>query len=171
MAKKLGELQYVLKTSSAANATTGTSTLTLSEGQQTTVQDSVVKVKTISETVGACTVAAGQAACTADKGTMAAELSTGGTSGEFATRYALADTDRLAVLDSEAPAAESLILVGGQLVNTITAQTLQGTDVRIDRAGVKVVKEIGNRIVVAGYTAEDTSAAAAQFISELLAKA
>jgi len=172
MAKKLGELQYYLK-SSGTNISAGTAVSTLAEGQQVTVQDSTVKVKSISQTVGACSVSGGTSGCTADKGAMKAVLDVAGapSSAEFSMPYQFSATERLVVLDSEAPTAESLILVGGQLVNTVTQRTISGTDVKIDKPGVKVVKAVSDqRIVVAGYNAEDTTAAASQFISELLAK-
>jgi len=170
MAKKLGEFQFSLK-SPGVNATSGVSTITLSEGGQVTVQDSVVKLTSISMTVGACTVAGGNASCTADTGTMKAVLDTGAESMEVLVPYKLSATDRLVYLDSDAPTNEKLILVGGQFVNTLTAEALTGSDVQIDKPGVRVVTVIGNNIVVAGYTADDTQAAAAQFISELLESA
>ena len=172
MAKKLGEFQFFVKPSSSS-VEAGTSTQTLSEGQQVTVQDSTVKVTSISETVGACSVSGGSAACTASNEGMSAVLDVAGTpsSASFAVPYAFGASDRLVVLDSEAPSAESLILVGGQLVNTVTASTIAGTDVKIDTPGVKVVSAVSDqRIVVAGYTAADTQEAAAQFVSQLLAQ-
>ena len=158
---------------SSSSVEAGTSTQTLSEGQQVTVQDSTVKVKQISETVGAYSVSGGQSACTASSEGMSAVLDIAGTpaSTTFAVPYNMSATERLVVLDSEAPSAESLILVGGHLVNTLTASAIAGTDVKIDKPGVKVVSAVSdNRIVVAGYTAQDTQDAASQFISELLAQ-
>jgi len=172
MAKKLGELQYFIKPSESS-VQEGTSIQTLSEGQQVPVQDSIVKVKSISATVGACSVSGGESACTASSEGMSAVLDVAGTptSETFAVPYKMSPTERLVVLDSEAPSAESLILVGGQLVNTLTASAIAGTDVKIDKPGVKVVSAVSdNRIVVAGYTAQDTQEAAAQFIAELLAQ-
>lgn len=172
MAKKLGEFQYYLMPSSST-VQEGTLTQTLSEGQQVSVQESTVKVKEISATVGACSVSGGSAACTASSAGMSAVLDVAGTpaSATFAVPYKMSSTERLVVLDSEAPTAESLILVGGQLVNSLTASAIAGTDVKIDKPGVKVVSAVSdNRIVVAGYTAEDTQQAAADFISELLAQ-
>ncbi|MEM3369888.1 MAG: S-layer protein [Candidatus Micrarchaeia archaeon] len=172
MAKKLGEFQYFLMPSSST-VSEGTSTQTLSEGQQVTVQESTVKVKEISATVGACSVSGGSAACTASSAGMSAVLDVAGTpaSASFAVPYKMSSTERLVVLDSEAPTAESLILVGGQLVNSLTASAIAGTDVKIDKPGVKVVSAVSdNRIVVAGYTADDTQQAAADFISQLLAQ-
>ncbi|MEM3771137.1 MAG: S-layer protein [Candidatus Micrarchaeia archaeon] len=172
MARKFGEFQYFIMPSTSS-VEAGTLTRTFSEGEQVTVQESTVKVKEISATVGACTVAGDSASCTASSAGMSAVLDVAGTptSATFAVPYKMSPTERLVVLDSEAPTAESLILVGGQLVNTLTASAIAGTDVKIDKPGVKVVSAVSdNRIVVAGYTAEDTQQAAADFISQLLAQ-
>ena len=67
MAKKLGEFQYQLATSGANVTAAGVSTVTLAEGGQVAIQDSTVKLKSVSETVGACTVSGGNSSCTADK--------------------------------------------------------------------------------------------------------
>jgi hypothetical protein len=172
MAKKLGELQYFIMPSSSS-VEAGTSTQTLSEGQQVTVQDSTVKVKQISATGGVCSVSGGEAACTPSSAGMSAVLDVAGTpaSTTCVVPYNMSATDRLVVLDSEAPSAESLILVGGHLVNTLTASAIAGTDVKFDKPGVKIVSAVSdNRIVVAGYTEQDTQEAASQFISALLAQ-
>ena len=50
------------------------------------------------------------------------------------------------------------------MVNTMTAETLQGSAVDFNTDSV-VVREIGNKIVVAGKSAADTMAAAEQFIA------
>ena len=172
MAKKLGELQFYLK-GQGTNVSAGTSVSTLAVGQQVAVQDSTVKVTDITETVGACSVSGGASACSADKGSIKAVLDVAGApaSAAFSMPYKFSATDRLVVLDSEAPTAESLILVGGQLVNTVTKSTISGTDVKIDKPGVKVVSAVSDqRIVVAGYNAADTTAAASDFIAQLLSK-
>lgn len=171
MAEKVGSLQYAFKTA-AAVVEAGVTTITLAVNGTTTVGTTQVKVKDIPVSVGACTATATGANCTASKTGMSAVLDPDGVASKTVNEvYKFAATDRLAVLDSAAPTAESLILVGGPIVNTVTSATLKGTDVKIDKPGVKVVKEIGNKIVVAGYTAEDTIAAADQFISELIAGA
>lgn len=74
----------------------------------------------------------------------------------------------LVVLDSEAASAETVIAVGGPAVNTVTEAILSGTDVALEAPGDVVVQEIETgKIVVAGYSAEDTMTAAQQFISQL----
>jgi hypothetical protein len=65
----------------------------------------------------------------------------------------------LVVLDTSSMASSSaqVITIGGQLVNTVSAQALSGEAVE---SGVDpMVKVIGSKIVVAGYTAADTTAA------------
>jgi hypothetical protein len=56
------------------------------------------------------------------------------------------------------------ITIGGPLVNTVTAEALKDAGINFDVDNV-VVREVGNKIVVAGKTAADTMAAAAQFIA------
>ncbi|MCS7109315.1 MAG: hypothetical protein NZ903_00775, partial [Candidatus Micrarchaeota archaeon] len=173
MAKKFGEFQYFLMPSGAV-VEEGKRVKVLYEGQQETVQQSTIKVKEISATVGACTVAGGTATCTPSAAGMSAVLDVAGTptSAKFAVPYKFSPTERLVVLETEAPTAESLILVGGHLVNSLTASAIAGTDVKIDKPGVKVVTAVSdNRIIVAGYTADDTQKAAEEFIAQLLAQA
>jgi hypothetical protein len=167
MAKKVGELQYYLKPV-GAEVSAGKVTYNLGIGQTQVVSGLTMKLLDITD-VGACSVTGG--GCTASMGTVTAKLDTGETSKDVITPYPFTATDRLVVLDSEAPTAEKLILVGGPLVNTVTASTLAGTNVNITTPGTKIKQEVGNNIVIAGYTAADTTAAAAEFIAELLAKA
>lgn len=170
MADKAGELQYYLM-STGSNVSAGTNTYTKAIGETVSVQDSSIKVADILATPGACTIAGNAVTCAASKAGMSAVLDTGETNKSVQVVYPFASTDRLVVLDSEAPTAEALICVGGQLVNTVTASAIKNTDVNIDAPGVKVVRESGNKIIVAGYTAADTTAAANEFIAALLAKA
>jgi hypothetical protein len=170
IAEKTGELQYYLK-GTGVQVGAGVSEFTLKEGEsQAITSDITVKVKEISETVGACSVAGGS--CTVDTSAMKAVLDTGKASETVAVPYKFAPTDRLVVLDKEAPTTENLILVGGPLVNSLTAQAISGKDIVIDKPGVKYAQEVETgKIIVAGYTAEDTLDAAADFIAALLAKA
>ena len=69
----------------------------------------------------------------------------------------------MVLMDSESVSGVA-ITVGGPSVNTVTAQALQGSSVDFNVDNV-VVKEIGNKIVVAGKSAADTMAAADQFIA------
>ncbi len=169
IAEKTGELQYWLK-GTGITIGAGVSEVTLKEGETTTVGDITIKVKDISQTVGACSVAEGT--CTVDTTGLKAMLDTGKASETVAVPYKFAPTDRLVVLDKEAPTTENLILVGGPMVNSLTAQAIQGKDIVFDKPGVKYAQEVETgKIIVAGYTAEDTIDAAADFIAALLAKA
>jgi hypothetical protein len=63
-----------------------------------------------------------------------------------------------------------LVSVGGDKVNTVTAQLLAGQQVDWNSLpGQMMVKQVvqGSKIVVAGANAENTLAAAAVFVSEL----
>ncbi|MFA4946603.1 MAG: S-layer protein [Candidatus Micrarchaeia archaeon] len=73
----------------------------------------------------------------------------------------------LVVLDTNPLASSSaqVISIGGQLVNTVSAQALTG--VTIDSTTQPMVKVIGSKVVVAGWTAADTTAAANSLISWL----
>ncbi|MGC8923817.1 MAG: S-layer protein [Candidatus Micrarchaeia archaeon] len=73
----------------------------------------------------------------------------------------------LVVLDSEAAGAETVIAVGGPAVNTVTKAIVAGTDITFE-PGTVVVQEVETgKIVVAGYSADDTLKAAKKFISQL----
>jgi len=70
------------------------------------------------------------------------------------------DTDNVA-LDTGV-----IITVGGDAVNTVTKDAIAGSDVDFEATPV-VVKQIGNKIVVAGLTGADTAAAGEQFLAAL----
>lgn len=72
-------------------------------------------------------------------------------------------TSSMVMLDSQAMSGVA-ITVGGPLVNTVTKEALADSNVNFDVDNV-VVKEISNKIVVAGKTAADTMTAADQFIA------
>ncbi len=68
----------------------------------------------------------------------------------------------LVVLDSAASATEPLIVVGGQIVNT-----QYPASEALSAGSEPVVKVVGNKVLVAGYTAADTTAAANSLIQWL----
>ena len=65
----------------------------------------------------------------------------------------------LVVLDTSSMASSSaqVITIGGQLVNTVSAQALSG--ITVASGDDPMVKVVGSKIVVAGYTAADTTSA------------
>ena len=100
--------------------------------------------------------------CTVDSTGVAAVISpANAASVQVSQPYKL--TSSMVLLDSEAMSGVA-ITVGGPAVNTVTAEALKDSNVNFDVDNV-VVKEIGNKIVVAGKTARDTMAAADQFIA------
>ncbi len=85
----------------------------------------------------------------------------------------LATTSPLVVLDSNINSGDSLILVGSGYVNTLSQQMEQAqnvTNAELNVTGGKVIAK-GNQILVAGYTANQTTAAANSFIEQLYALA
>jgi hypothetical protein len=84
----------------------------------------------------------------------------------------LSTTAPLVVLDSAANPADNLILVGSGYVNTLSQQVQQVAGLSITPGSTPVVQVFGtNRILVAGYAAADTTAAANSFIQDLYANA
>jgi hypothetical protein len=79
----------------------------------------------------------------------------------------------LVVLDTQANLAATLITIGGPLVNTVTQQVFaQHPELSLSPTNPVIVQAVGtNRIVVAGYTADDTKTAVNQLIQSLLAQA
>ena len=76
----------------------------------------------------------------------------------------------LVVLDTDAAAASTskLIVIGGPMVNAVAA-SLPGADA-VNTPGAAVVKAVGDKILVAGYSAMDTKAASDALISYLASK-
>ena len=74
----------------------------------------------------------------------------------------------MVILDKDATGVNTLISVGGDKVNTVTAGLLQASPVDWT-AETKVVKEVtaGSKIVVAGKEAADTLSAANDFVAQL----
>ncbi len=77
-------------------------------------------------------------------------------------------TTPLVVLDSQANPASSLILIGSGYVNSLSQQVVPASNYT---PTTQIVQAFGNKIVVAGYTAAQTTAAANQFIQDLYSAA
>jgi hypothetical protein len=123
-----------------------------------------VKVKAIDATCGSCSVlgSGGTPGCTVDSSGVSGVISpNNAASVQVSQPYKL--TSSMVMLDSQAMSGVA-ITVGGPLVNTVTKEALADSNVNFDVDNV-VVKEIGNKIVVAGKTAADTMTAADQFIA------
>ena len=85
-------------------------------------------------------------------------------------------TSPIAVLDTQASNASSLIVVGSKYVNSVAAQIFAqnpSLDSSFGPTGSSsvVVNTYGNKILVAGYTAAQTVQAGNEFIQQLLSSA
>ncbi len=95
--------------------------------------------------------------------------STGGTTTTVVTKLNPASRP-LVVLDSAASGTQPLIVVGGPFVNSVAAGMTAGTAlVDAGAAGEAVVAVEGNKVLVAGYTAEGTVEAGNALINWLAA--
>ncbi|MBU0531916.1 hypothetical protein KKB44_00305, partial [Candidatus Micrarchaeota archaeon] len=167
MAHKLAHAQWFLASAEGTSASSSTTVATLGEGESVEVGGVTVKVVEITEDVGACS-GAGAVSCTADmSGVSAVIMPNNAASVEVAVPYA-GTFGSLVILDTDAVGVGTLVSVGGDKVNSVTAELLQGSAVDWT-AETKVVKEVvqGSKIVVAGKEAEDTLAAASDFVSQL----
>ncbi|MEM4332007.1 MAG: S-layer protein [Candidatus Micrarchaeia archaeon] len=164
LAKDVATLAFMWQSVSAEASGSMTETYSnLKEGDEITLSDGVkVKVKSIDVKTGSCT--AGSASVSGlDK--VSCQLNVADKSKLGERQNVPAD---LVVLDTNAGSLETVVSVGGDQVNTVTKAILSGTGVKLEKAGDVVVQEVGNgKIVVAGYTAEDTMTAAANFIAKL----
>lgn len=168
MANTLGHAQWFLA-SVAVNATPGTTIWTGGEGDQTTVSGVTVKIDKIDETAVCSGGAGGTPACSPNmSGVGAVIMPDNAASVTAAVPYDFSKYSPLVMLDTDAVGVSTVISVGGDAVNTVTASILSGTTVDWT-AQPQMVKEVvkGSKIVVAGYTADDTLAAANTFVSQL----
>jgi hypothetical protein len=166
MAHRLARAQWLLAGEGEA-AGAGVHVLTLGEGESETVAGIGVKVLEITEDVGACSANGGAASCVADmSGVSAVIMPNNAASVDVSVPYT-GGYDNIVMLDSDAAGVNTLVSVGGDVVNTVTAQLLE--DSAVDwTAEEKVVKEVveGSKIVVAGREAEQTLEAAQDFVNQ-----
>jgi len=168
MAHKLARAEWFLASSETAVGSEDKTIATLGEGESTTVGGVTVKVLEITEDVGACSAAGGAVSCTADmSGVSAKIMPNNAPSVEVAMPYT-GTYGNLVILDSDAVGVNTLISVGGDKVNSVTADLLGAAPVDWT-AEPQVVKEVvaGSKIVVAGKEAADTMAAAQDFVAQL----
>jgi hypothetical protein len=157
----LGSVAHALYTFSAANTSVGNGTAYSSKfGKGDTILDSngyLVRLTDLN-----CNIAGGVGGSALPGQLTGADgLKCSQTSAFTVNQLNTANTP-LVVLDSQANAGDTLILVGGPLVNSLTASVV--SEIQPNEAMVKVV---GNKIVVAGYSAADTTAAANSLINWL----
>jgi hypothetical protein len=168
MAHKLARAQWLLSSAESTAGTSATHVVWLGEGEDTQVGGVTVKVVEITEDVGACSAAGGAVSCVADMtGVSAVIMPNNAASVDVQTPYT-GTYGNLVILDSDAVGVNTLVSVGGDVVNTVTADLLQGSAVDWT-AETKVVKEVveGSKIVVAGKTGPDTLEAANDFVQQV----
>ncbi|MEM4348633.1 MAG: S-layer protein [Candidatus Anstonellaceae archaeon] len=167
-AKKVGMPTFQFAFADVAAASSANE-YTMKVGDSQVFGGVTVKVKAIDATCGGSFVApGGQPTCSVDTSGLSAVIKPDNTpSVEVSQPVKL--SSKLVVLDSEASAVGPVITVGGPEVNTVTRAALEASDVDFNTTPV-VVKEIGNKIVVAGKTAQDTLAAADQFLAGIQRK-
>ncbi|MFH0971289.1 MAG: S-layer protein [Candidatus Micrarchaeota archaeon] len=152
-AKKVARARFTLTGGAAGNATAGNSaSVTLKEGDPYTIGSGYsLKVDSISAKV--TTTGAGAVSGIEN-------LVPSVTDAAVVTQLNT-DTSPLVVLDSEAGSTANMIVVGGQIVNTVAA----GAGVDIKEGDSPQVKVYGStKLVVAGYTATDTTTAGNELI-------
>ncbi|MBI5227274.1 hypothetical protein HY988_01680 [Candidatus Micrarchaeota archaeon] len=170
MANKLGHAQWFLAPVSTSSGSASTTVATLGEGESTTVGSVTVKVTSIKADLGAgCSAAGAAPACTADMSPVSAVIMpNNAASVSVAMPYDYSKYGNLVILDQDAAGVNTLVSVGGDKVNSVTANLMQGSAVDW-AAQKKVVKEMvqGSKIVVAGAEKEDTLSAAQDFVAQL----
>jgi len=154
---------YTLSRSSTSTSG-NTAEVTKAEGEEYDIGAGYkVKVKTISATA----TATGEVAGATVSAESLAYLTPNPSSADSVVALNTA-TNPLVVLDSDpmAAATSKLIVVGGPMVNTVAAG-VSGSDAVNTPGSTPVVKAVGDKILVAGYTAADTKAAADALIAYL----
>jgi hypothetical protein len=159
---------FTFATSAAATSEPDQTTLVLGEGDEATVGTTGVKVKVlnITESLTPCTFGTGAgAAPTCDMSGVSAVIMPNNAA-SVAAKEVFPVTSNMVVLDRDATALETgtVITIGGDVVNTVTASAIAGSGVDFAAQPV-VVRAIGNKIVVAGLTSEDTISAGQQFVA------
>ncbi len=78
----------------------------------------------------------------------------------------------MVVLNSTANQADNLILIGSGFVNGLSAQLQKANNITFTPTSAPVLQAFGtNRILIAGYYANQTTAMANKFIQDLYASA
>jgi hypothetical protein len=164
VAKEIGEATFQLALSDTTNATTGEDKV-LGVGEKVTINGVTVTVKKIDASAGTCNVAGpgGSLGCTVDMAPVSAVIMPANKA-SVDTIVPVPLTSSLVGMDTDGASSQVAILVGGPAVNTMTADALKDSTVDLNVDTV-VVKELGNKIVVAGKSAADTMAAADEFIA------
>ncbi|MFA6490111.1 MAG: hypothetical protein WCT52_05535, partial [Candidatus Micrarchaeia archaeon] len=166
VAKKIGQPSFTFANAdTASSSSSNAEEYTMKVGESKVFGGVTVLVKAIDATAGSCSVlgADGAPACTVDSSSLTAVVMPNNAASVVVNEPYTGSVSGLVMKDTDGPSANVAILVGGPIVNTMTAEALKDATVDFQKEGV-VVKEIGKKIVVAGFTAEDTMAAADLFV-------
>ncbi|MCX6773447.1 MAG: S-layer protein [Candidatus Micrarchaeota archaeon] len=142
-------------------------------GDSKTVGGSItVKVDAIDVQTSASVSGGSVAGCVADVSGQTAVIkdAAGASVSKLVAKDVYAVPSDLVMLDSQASDAKTIITVGGNKVNTVTAAAMQGAAVDLSASNPVVVKEIEGKIIVAGWSAADTLTATSNFIAGMKAQ-
>jgi len=163
LAKEVGHLSFILQATGAAESEAGAMTYSnLKEGDSIDVLGAKVKVKAIDVETGPCTSATGAGSVTGIEGiacTINANVANLGERQNIPTD--------LVIMDKAATNVETVIAVGGPMVNDVTAALFPAENPLQGAGDVYIAEVAAGKIVVAGYTADDTMDAAMNFIATL----
>ncbi len=166
VAKKIGQASFTFANSDSSSTSSDNSEdYIMKVGESKVFGGVTVAVKAIDATAGSCSVlgANGAPACTVDSTSLMAVVMPNNAASVVVNEPYTGSVSGLVAVDTDGPSANVAILVGGPAVNTMTDAALKDATVDLKKDGV-VVKEIGKKIVVAGYTAADTLSAADLFV-------
>jgi hypothetical protein len=167
MAKGVDTLQFLVGPSSSNVTTTSQKYGPYSVGQATNIPN-----VTVASVIGSCNFVQTSAGCTVSG---VSNLTATPSVGSALTPVTLnTATTPLAVLDSQASNTSTLIVVGSKYVNSVAQQVFNqnpSLNASFTPSSV-VVQAFGtNRILVAGFTAQQTVTAGNEFIQDLLTSA
>ncbi|MFH0737523.1 MAG: hypothetical protein V1827_02410, partial [Candidatus Micrarchaeota archaeon] len=167
MAHKLARAEWYLAPSSSSAADSSKTIVTLGEGESETVSGITIKVLEITEDVGSCSAGEGSVGCTADMTPVSAVIMPQNAP-TLSVAVPYGSYGNLVILDTDAAGVNTIVSIGGDKVNSVTADLLASSPVDWT-AEKKVVREVvaGSKIVVAGAEASDTLAAAQDFVTQV----
>ena len=161
VAKRVGMPTFQFAYADASTAAASAEDYVMGVGESKVFGGVTVAVKAIDATSGSCSVLGpgGVPQCTVDATGITGVINPNNAATvEVFQPYKVASN--MVALDTQGVGEGVSIIVGGPEVNTMAT----GTDINFATEGI-VVKEIGNKIIVAGYSAAQTTAAADQFIA------
>ncbi len=172
LAKTVDTLQFVVGPVTSSNTALSTTT---NYGPYTVGQTTNIANVTIAQVNASCTFSS--TTCTV-VGTNALVATPSVTQAVVSSHLNTVNTP-IAVLDTNANNASSLVVVGSAYVNSVAGQIFAANPQfasSFDNGGASgpnavTVQAFGNKILVAGYTANQTVTAGNQFITQLLAAA